>query len=76
MAKKTATFEEQMEALKAITQSLESGQLTLDESLAQFEKGIALFRTCEATLQTAERKVQILLEDGKTADLTDTEDLK
>lgn len=76
MAKKTATFEEQMEALKAITQSLESGQLTLDESLAQFEKGIALFRACEATLKTAERKVQMLLEDGKTTDLTDTEDFK
>lgn len=76
MAKKTATFEEQMEALKAITQSLESGQLTLDESLSQFEKGIALFRTCEATLQAAERKVQLLLEDEKTVEWTEMEELK
>lgn len=76
MAKKIATFEEQMEALKAITQSLESGQLTLDESLAQFEKGIQLFRTCESTLKEAERKVQLLLEDGKEVDWTDTEVIK
>lgn len=76
MAKKIATFEEQMEALKAITQSLESGQLTLDESLVQFEKGIQLFRACETTLKAAERKVQLLLEDGKEVEWTNTEDLR
>lgn len=74
MAKKTIGFEEQMEELKTITRSLESGQLSLDDSLKLFEKGIGLYRSCSQTLEVTERKVSALLEDNSLRTMTDMED--
>lgn len=69
MAKKSVSFEEQMEELKTITRALESGQLTLDESLKLFEKGISLYRNCSQTLEVTKRKVSELLEDNSLSPL-------
>ena len=56
----TASFETQLEALETIVQGLETGDLTLEESLSQFEKGVVLTKECQTILNTAEQKVSIL----------------
>jgi exodeoxyribonuclease VII small subunit len=45
---------------------MESGELSLEESLGAFERGIALTRSCQRALQAAEQKVEILT--GRTPD--------
>jgi exodeoxyribonuclease VII small subunit len=59
-------FERSLEELEAIVDKLEAGDLSLDESLAQFERGVALTRACQGALKEAEQKVEILLRrDGE-----------
>ena len=60
--KKTPTFEESLAELEQWVSQLEQGEITLEESLAAFERGITLTRTCQQALQAAEQKVQILIE--------------
>jgi len=62
--KKKATFESQLDALEDIVHRLEEGDLTLNDSLAQFEKGVKLTKECQNMLNQAEQKVMILSEDG------------
>ena len=61
--KKPADFETALAELEALVEKMEQGDLTLDESLKQFERGVELTRSCQQALQ-AEQKVQILLEKG------------
>jgi exodeoxyribonuclease VII small subunit len=56
----TASFEEALSELEALVERMESGDLTLEESLAAFEQGISLTRHCQEALQVAEQKVEIL----------------
>jgi exodeoxyribonuclease VII small subunit len=59
-------FEADLKELEAIIESLERGDLSLDAGLKQFERGVALARSCHETLAAAEQKVQALFEaDGK-----------
>jgi len=62
-----AQFEKSLETLEAIVESLEEGDLTLEASLKQFEKGIALSRECQKALTSAKLKVEKLIEkaDGQ-----------
>lgn len=57
---KKITFEESLVRLEEITLKIESGELTLDESLKLFEEGIKLSRFCEKRLTSAEQKIEIL----------------
>jgi exodeoxyribonuclease VII small subunit len=54
-------FERALAELEALVDKLEDGELSLDESLQCFERGVQLTRTCQAALKQAEQKVQILL---------------
>lgn len=63
---KTPPFEEAMKELEGLIESMEQGDLSLDESLKSFERGVALTRICQASLQEAEQKVRIL--NGETQD--------
>jgi exodeoxyribonuclease VII small subunit len=54
-------FETAMRDLEALVERLEQGDLPLEESLAAFERGVALTRSCQTALKEAEQKVQILL---------------
>jgi exodeoxyribonuclease VII small subunit len=54
-------FEQALAQLEAIVEQLEQGDLSLDESLQQFEHGVQLTRTCQSALKQAEQKVEILL---------------
>ena len=68
MARKKAApdFEHSLAELQALVERLESGELSLEDSLTAFEQGIRLTRDCQAALSQAEQKVQILLErDGE-----------
>ena len=57
------TFESQLEALEEIVNHLEKGDLPLNDSLAQFEKGVKLTKDCQNMLNQAEQKVMLLSED-------------
>ena len=61
-------FESSMQELEAIVQKLERGELKLEESLAIFERGMALTQQCRTALDTAELKVKTLIE-GQFKDL-------
>lgn len=63
MTAKKPTFESQLTDLEAIVDNLEQGELSLEESLAQYEKGIKLTRQCQQMLNKAEQKVSILSQD-------------
>ncbi|MGY6277072.1 exodeoxyribonuclease VII small subunit [Methylomonas sp. MgM2] len=60
--KSASHFEEAMEELEKLVEQMERGDISLEESLKSFERGIKLTRTCQQALQDAEQKVQILLE--------------
>lgn len=63
-------FESALEELEELVTSMEEGELSLEESLQAFEKGIKLTRECQTALQKAEQKVQILInENGDTEPL-------
>lgn len=56
-------FEDDLARLEQIVQTLEAGNLPLEESLKVFEEGIALARHCARYLDEAERRVEILVKD-------------
>lgn len=60
--KTNSVFEESMQELEKLVEQMELGDISLDESLKAFERGIKLTRACQQALQDAEQKVQILLE--------------
>ena len=66
MTKKKQTFEQALKKLEEIVEKIESGQIGLEESIAEYEKGIKLVKQCRAILQAAEKKVQMLVrsDDG------------
>ena len=68
---KDMNFEEAMAKLDSEVKKLESGTMTLDESIAAYEEAIKLIRTCNEKLESAERRVRILTEsaDGSISDL-------
>ncbi|MEC7935189.1 MAG: exodeoxyribonuclease VII small subunit [Candidatus Neomarinimicrobiota bacterium] len=60
-------FEEAFKRLEQIVGNLESGDLSLEESMKLFEEGIRLTEACKSRLEDAEQKIQLLLKnsDGK-----------
>jgi exodeoxyribonuclease VII small subunit len=60
-------FERAMDELEALVDRLESEDLTLEESLAVFERGIGLTRACQQALDAAEQRVRILTEQSERA---------
>ena len=64
MAKKPqspAPFEQSLKELEKLVEKMEQGDLSLEDSLAHFERGVQLTRTCQQALKTAEQKVETLL---------------
>ena len=61
------SFESQIENLEKIVAELENGKLSLDESVSKFEEGIKISKECNKTLEEAEKKITILINnDGET----------
>ncbi len=69
--KKNVTFEEAMLSLDNAVSKLESGTLSLDESLATFEEAVKLIKICNEKINSAEQKVKMLIEnaDGSVTDV-------
>ena len=62
----TKSFEEQIEELEQIVNELEKGDLNLEDSVSKFEQGIKLSKQCNKTLEEAEKKITILVnQDGE-----------
>jgi exodeoxyribonuclease VII small subunit len=61
--KKQASFEDALKRLEEIVQQMESGDLTLEESLGLFEEGVRLTRVCSQRLDEAEKKIELLTKD-------------
>jgi exodeoxyribonuclease VII small subunit len=55
-----ASFEAALEELERIVQAMESGDAPLEESLANYERGMALLKTCQERLAAAEQKIRVL----------------
>ena len=62
---KTENFEEMMESLENIAKELESGNLSLDESVKKFEEGMEISKKCSKILENAEKKISILIKDSE-----------
>ncbi|WP_423062787.1 exodeoxyribonuclease VII small subunit [Candidiatus Paracoxiella cheracis] len=57
-------FEKSLNKLNDLVEKMERGNLSLEESLKNFEEGINLIRECQTALKTAEQKVQILTKEN------------
>ncbi|MDH3218365.1 MAG: exodeoxyribonuclease VII small subunit [Gammaproteobacteria bacterium] len=68
-------FEKSLQHLEKIVSSMESGEMGLEESLAQFEKGIKLAKSCQDTLANAEMRVEQLIEKNGLQQTVPFEDL-
>lgn len=66
-------FEKSLQELEALVEKMEEGNLSLEESLKYFERGVALTRNCQKALTEAEQKVQILLDKQGKEQLQDFE---
>ena len=64
------TFEENLQDLEAIVTKLETGDVALEDAIAEFQKGIALSTDLQKTLEDAEKTlVKVMQADGTEADL-------
>ena len=57
-----ADFEKSLDELESLVSRMEQGELSLDDSLKSFERGIVLFRNCQSALEQAELRVKLLLD--------------
>jgi exodeoxyribonuclease VII small subunit len=57
-----ASFEDQMAELERVVDQLEKGDLTLEENVTLFERGVKLSEACKAQLASAESRIQVLLD--------------
>lgn len=64
MEKKEQNFEEAMKQLEEIANELEKGKLSLEESVIKFEEGMKLSKQCSDMIESAEKKITILMKDG------------
>lgn len=55
-----ADFERSLDELEGLVQRMEKGDLSLDDSLQAYERGIALYRNCQTALEQAELRVRLL----------------
>jgi exodeoxyribonuclease VII small subunit len=74
-SKKTPNFETAIEELETLVDEMEQGDISLEESLKKFERGIELTRNCQKALQEAEQKVQMLVEKKNADQIIDADDL-
>lgn len=68
-------FEQAIEELDKLVSKLEDGELSLEESLAAFERGIKLTKECQQHLSEAEQKVSLLVGEGDDLSLVDFDEV-
>jgi exodeoxyribonuclease VII small subunit len=62
MSEKKVDFEKSMKELEEIVAKLEKGDLNLDESVEEFEKGMKISKECNKILENAEKRITVLLQ--------------
>lgn len=74
--KKSASidFENALKELESLVEHMEQGDISLEESLKCFERGVQLTRACQQALKDAEQKVNILVEKSGHAEIQPFED--
>ena len=65
MPKNSKKFEEELADLEAIVTRIDSGELSLEESIGAFERGVALVRALNQKLEEVEKKVEVLMRDAQ-----------
>jgi len=68
---RVAEFEQSLDELEQLVQRMEHGDLSLDDSLKTYERGIALYRNCQAALEQAELRVRLLYDPESREDAED-----
>ena len=68
---KGSGFEGTLAELETLVARMEAGSLPLDEALRSFERGVQLTRECQAALQAAQQRVQVLTQRSGGATLED-----
>ncbi len=71
MANNKPTFEEGMQELESIVERLEKGEAKLEESISLFERGVFLTKELQKKLESAEKKVKLLVQ--KDGEMTETD---
>ena len=61
-------FEASIEALEALVAQMETGGMSLEESLAAYERGVGLYRRCQGALEQAELRVRLLDDPASPGD--------
>lgn len=64
-------FEQSMEELESLVVAMESGELSLEQSMERFERGIQLTRACQKSLSDAEQRVKMLIKKAGKEQLID-----
>ena len=67
--KQSIDFEKSIAELESLVEKMEQGEFSLEDSIKQFERGIALARSCQKALREAEQKVMRLVGDGGEEEL-------
>lgn len=67
----THNFEKNLEELEKIVELMEAGDITLEDALQHFERGVKLTRACQDALKNAEQRVNILMENNENSTLQD-----
>ena len=72
MSSEMKSFEDLLDEIKKIVDTLEAGKLPLDESIEKFERGASLIKECYLNLESVKKKISLIVEknDG-TLDLED-----
>ena len=65
MEEDNLNYEKAIEKLEEIVKKLESGGLSLEKSLAEFEEGVRLVKYCNKELNKAEKKIEMVLKEGE-----------
>lgn len=59
-ASPVADFEQSLDALEQLVEKMEHGEMSLEDSLAAYERGVGLYRRCQSALEQAELRVRLL----------------
>ncbi|EDZ64972.1 exodeoxyribonuclease VII, small subunit [beta proteobacterium KB13] len=73
MSEKNKGFDEILEELESIVESMDDGSLKLEETIESYEKGIKLIKQAQASLKNFEKKVQILNSKNDLEDFNEPE---
>lgn len=69
-SEKLPDFEKSLAELESLVEQLESGDLSLDQSLKQFKRGVELTRHCQSVLEKAQQTVELLTDNDDESSAT------